>query len=137
MSVFTAAIYGVLANDAPLVALLAGYKAGPAIFTIAPVPGDAVPPYVVTAGEVASRPFDTKTSRGRAFMRDVKVYAKATGSASLVETIAERVRWLLHRRPLVIAGFDWVISDVSGPVALDEADYYGRALTLSVKATET
>ena len=137
----TQAIYDVLAGDGELGGMLADYRGQPAIFTTEPAPGDAALPYIVTAGAVAQAPFDTKTRLGRNVLRDVRCYAPGEGSAVLVEAIAERVRFLLHRQPLSIAGFDWVISDVAGPIAADEGgggspDVYGRILTLSLMAQE-
>lgn len=135
MSILTQAIYDQLAGDPTLVGLLSTYKNLPAIFTTDPPPGDADLPYIVTAGEVSAAPFDTKTSRGRIMMRDVRCYADADGSAVTVEAIAERVRLLLHRQALTIDGHIWVLSEVnSGPIAADEKDVYGRILTLSVIA---
>ena len=136
MSVLTPGLYDVLAGDSELTALLTTYKGSPAVFTTHPVPGDAKAPYVVTVGEVVQVPFDTKTSRGRDLIRDVKAYAPADGSPVVVEAIIERVRVLLHRREITIAGFEWVISNVTGPITLDEKDFYGRAVSLGLKAQE-
>lgn len=136
MSVITAAIYNKLAGDATLTAMLSTYGGNPAIFTIDPAPGDATLPYIVSAGETSQAPFDTKTSRGRDLIRDVRCYADADGSVITIEAIAERVRALLHRQSLTIAGFDWIISDVTGPIVADERDYYGRVINLSLKAEE-
>lgn len=133
-------LYTLLAGDGELADLLAEYRGVPAIFTTDPAPGDAVLPYIVSAGEVAQVPMDTKTTRGRDMRRDVRCYAPATGSAALVEQMAERVRTLLHRQPLTIDGFTWLISDIAGPIVADERetqsgrDTYGRVLTLSLKA---
>lgn len=136
MSVITAAIYNKLAGDATLTAMLSTYGGNPAIFTMDPAPGDATLPYIVSAGEASQAPFDTKTSRGRDLIRDVRCYADADGSAITIEAIAERVRALLHRQSLTIAGFDWIISDVTGPIVADERDHYGRVISLSLKAEE-
>lgn len=138
----TLALYTLLVSDPTLTGLLAVYQDAPAIFTTDPAPGDAALPYIVSAGEVAQVPMDTKTTRGRDLMRDVRCYAPATGSAVLVEQIAERVRALLHRQPLTISGFTWLVSDIAGPIVADERetqsgrDTYGRVLTLSLKAQE-
>ncbi len=132
----TAALYDKLASDPTLSGLLATYKGLPAVFTVDPVPKDAVLPYIVTAGEVAHTPWDTKTTRGRAVIRDVRCYAEANGSAVVVEAIAERVRALLHRQPLQIDGCHWLISDVTGPIVADEQDAYGRILTLNLTVQE-
>jgi hypothetical protein len=136
MSILTAAIYDRLSNDPALVAMLATYGGGPAIFTVDPAPGDAELPYIVTAGEVAQAPADTKTTRGRSLIRDVRCYADADGSAVVVEAIAERVRALLHRQALTIAGYRWIISNCSGPLVADEKDAYGRIISLSLTAQE-
>lgn len=136
MSILTQAIYDHLAADGILVALLSSYKGEPAIFTIDPAPGDASTPYVVTAGEIVQTPFDSKTTRGRSLVRDVRIYDEASGSAIVIEAIAERVRLLLHRQPLSIGGYEWIISDCGGPIVADERDYYGRIISLSLTAEE-
>lgn len=137
----SAAIYDLLAADGTLVGLLAAYEGEPAIFTVQPAPGDAILPYIVTAGQVVDGAWDTKTTRGRAVIRDVRCYAAADGSAVVIEAIAERVRALLHRQPLDIDGFTWVISDCNGPITADESGgagdgVYGRILSLSLTAQE-
>lgn len=133
----TQAIYDTLAEDATLTALLSTYREEPAIFTTEPAPGDAEMPYIVTAGEVAQEPFDTKTTLGRDVMRDVRCYAPTNGSAGTVESIAERVRALLHRQSLSITGYGWVLSECSGPIAADEQDAYGRIVTIRLVAEES
>lgn len=136
MSILTAALYDHLAADGPLVALLAPYDGNPGIFTQHPVPGDAQAPYVVTVGEVTQLAWDTKTTRGRELIRDVRCYAPADGNVIVIEAIAERVRALLHRQELAIPGFRWIISNVTGPIAADERDYYARIVSVSLKAQE-
>lgn len=137
MLALTSAIYTLLAGDATLTAMLATYGGGPAIFTTDPAPDDAALPYIVTAGDVADSPWDTKTSRGRDIRRDIRCYTAATGSAALVEQIADRVRVLLHRATFPIDGHMVVVADVSGPFngpAEDTA--YGRVLTPRFKIEE-
>lgn len=136
MSILTAAIQDRLAGDLTLAGLLSQYKGSPAVFTTDPAPGDAQLPYIITPGEISQAPFDTKTTRGRELIRDVRCYAAATGSAVEIEAIVERARVLLHRQPLSIDGFTWLLSDVSGPILADEEDTYGRILSLSLKAQE-
>ena len=136
MGAITEAIYDVLAGDATLTALLATYGGEPAIFTTDPTPGDATLPYIVSAGEVAQTPFDTKTTRGRVAVRDVRCYTDATGSAVVVEAIAERVRALLHRQALAISDFECVIAECSGPMAADGQDAYGRIVTIRLSMEE-
>jgi len=136
VSAITEAIYDVLAGDATLTALLTTYGGEPAIFTTDPAPGDAELPYIVSAGEVAQSPWDTKTTRGRVATRDVRCYTDATGSAVAVEAIAERVRALLHRQTLAITDFTCVIADCSGPVVADGPDAYGRIVTVRLTIEE-
>lgn len=140
MSILTPSIYDRLALDGTLAAMISTYKGSPAVFTTDPAPGDADLPYIVTAGEVSQAPFDTKTSRGRSLIRDVRCYADGNGSAVVVEAMAERVRALLHRQPLTIAGFDWIVSDCGGPIVADEGvsgvRVYGRIISLSLIAQE-
>jgi len=137
MSALTAALYDLLAGDATLTALLSTYGSAPAIFTTDPAPGDAALPYIVSAGEVSQGPFDTKTTRGRDILRDVRCYASASGSAVTVEAIAERVRALLHRQELTIAGFTWIWASCSGPIGADETDAYGRIISVRFVMEET
>ena len=132
----TQALYDVLAGDATLAGLLATYQGEPAVFTTDPAPGDAVLPYIVTAGAVAQVPFDTKTTLGRTITRDVRCYAAASGSAVTVEAMAERVRALLHRQTLEIDGFVWVLAECSGAMAADEQDSYGRIVTVRMVVEE-
>ncbi len=134
MSILTAAIYDKLAGDATLTAMLAIYKGLPAIFTTDPAPGDTGLPYIVSAGEVTQAPADTKTTQGRSLIRDVRCYAKADGSAVVIESIAERVYELLHRKSLPINGYQWVISNCGGPIVADEKDFYGRIISVSLLA---
>ena len=136
MSILTTALYDQLANDATLISMLGEYQGLPCIFTTDPAPGDAPLPYIVSAGEVTQAPWDTKTTRGRVLIRDVRCYASASGSPVVIEAIAERARALLHRQSLSINGFAWLISDVGGPIVADERDFYGRILSLSVTAQE-
>ena len=136
MSILTSTIFDRLAGDIILTGMLSIYKSAPAIFTIDPAPGDAILPYIVTAGEVTQFPWDTKLTRGRSLVRDVRCYADADGSAVLIEAIAERVRALLHRQALVIDGYQWVISDCGGPIVADESGSYGRIISLSLTAQE-
>lgn len=132
----TEEIHARLTGDATLAALLSTYHDEPAVFTVEPAPGAADLPYIVTAGEVAQTPWDTKNSRGRELWRDVRCYAARNGSAVTVEAMAERVRALLHRNPLTVVGFGVLLADCTGPIAADEADAYGRVVTLRMVMIE-
>lgn len=136
MSVLTSAIYDVLAGDGTLPTLLATYGGEPAVFTTEPAPGDATLPYIITAGEIATEPFDTKTTLGRIATRDIRCYTAASGSAMVVESIAERVRELLHRQEIAVSDHTWVWTECSGPIAADEQDAYGRIVTVRMTVEE-
>jgi len=132
MSILTSSLYDKLAGDVTLVGLLADYHGSPGLFTMDPAPGDADLPYIVTAGEVTQTPFDTKTTIGRTITRDIRVYDRDDGNPVTIETIAERVRLLLHRQLLEPSGWTYVMSSVTGPIVADELDSYGRVLTLTI-----
>ncbi len=136
MGEITQAIYNTLVGDSPLTALLDTYQGAPAIFTTDPAPGDAPDRKIVSAGEVAQEPFDTKTTRGWVVTRDVRCYTAATGSAEQVEAISARVRTLFHRQAIVISGFVWIMAECTGPIVADEQDAYGRIVTVRMTLEE-
>ena len=136
MSVITQAIYSRLAGDAALCGMLSKYQGAPAIFTSDPRPGDSALPCIVTAGEVTQSPADTKTSRGRSIRRDVRCYAPPSGSDQTVEQIAERVRALLHRQRMTIAGHTWMFASVEGPITANEENAQGRIVTVIMRIEE-
>lgn len=117
-----------LAHDAVLTALLGKYAGEPGIFDgIAPETAEL--PYVVCSASISDIPFDTKNREGRDVLRQVNVWALKTGSTLEVDTIAERVRFLLHKRQLWVQDFDVVdVRVAGGPITQDEDDAYGRAL---------
>lgn len=132
------AFYDRLSGDGTLVALLSTYRTLPAVFTADPVPEDADLPYVVTAGTVGDLggAFDTKNAGGREILKDVRCYAEDTGSASLVESIKERVRVLFHRHALAVTGFTTAIAEVVGITPVDEDGVYGRVVSVRLSLTE-
>ncbi len=132
----TNAFHDLMTGDPTLAAMVAVYGGAAAVFTMEPVPGDALLPYIVTAGEVVDTPFDTKTSRGRTVWRDVRCYTSAGGSAADVEAMSERVRALFHRQYISITDFAWIWGECSGPVVADEQDAYGRIVTVKLTIEE-
>jgi len=137
MSFLNKAFYDLLSSDTILTDMLALYDDAPAIFTIDPVPENADLPYIVIPGAVTQIPNDTKLSRGRSAIQDLRCYAAASGSSIEIDAIAERSRELLHRKALAIDGFSWLLSDVAGPIVANEPDIYGRILSVSVIAYES
>lgn len=148
----TQALYDKLTGDATLVALLSSYPASgspqkPAVFTGWPVPPDAERPYVFSRGHVSDIHFDelapnaayggTAKHLGRDITRDIAVICDNTGSETEVETIAERVRALLHRSSLSIPDGSCVMLQCAGPVMAETDDSLtGRMLSLRIVAME-
>lgn len=137
MSAASAGIWSRLATDATLAGMLSTYAGVAAVFTVDPVPDDAVLPYVVIPGAVATVPADTKTMLGRQSTYDVRCYTAATGSTVAVDAIAERVRSLLHRQPIAVAGFGVYVANATGPSeGPEEPDAYGRIVTIRLTMQE-
>lgn len=128
----SASLYARMVADEPLAALLAVYDGKPAVFTIDPPPEDAVLPYVITPGELATNPFDTKDLRGLELFQDVRCYTARTGSAIDVDAIAARVRAMFHRQPIAVDGRQSLLTSVTGPRIAPDDDAYGRLLTVRV-----
>lgn len=137
MSVFTEGFHAALIGDATLVALLSIFNGEPAVFTTRLVPPGAKLPYIVTTGEISNVPFDTKNTLGRTINRDIRCFTELTGSAVIVEQIAARVREIFHRKSIVFVGFATFITDVTGPIEIDEDDAYGRVVTVRTVMEET
>lgn len=146
MSVFTKALYNVLANDGTLTTLL-GYSSHyyriegvdrPCIFTVDPAPKGADLPYIIV-NPVSDVPEDTKTTEGRNFVRDIRCYTASGGSSYLVEETAERVWTLLHRnKTIVIDGYSlaaplWCIALRPSP---KEEWAYGRIVSVRFRVVK-
>lgn len=120
-------IYNRMANDSTLTSLLSTYNGAPAIFTVATIPTDANFPLITANEDFTNVPFDTKDTGGREVTRYVRVFTEATGSRVLLDTIAERVRFLFHKKHHEVAfdGYQPIIINVVGPefLATDERIY--------------
>lgn len=127
-----AAIHAKLAGDSTLTSQLATYMGVPAIFSFGQIPEDAPLPRIVTIINLSDLPFDTKGDFGREIQRDVSCYTEATGDTTVIESISERVRFLLHQTTLTVAGFSHVLSEVINLIDADEEDIYGKVLTVRV-----
>lgn len=132
MSAVAQALYARLAGDAALTVLLSTYEGTPAIFTGKLVPEDADRPYLWIPAAMTDQPFDTKIELGRDTEREVWVVCDNAGSMAPVETIAERVRALLHRAAFPISGGSVIIAEARGPVGAPSDDSVA-ALRVSVR----
>ena len=132
MSLVVSAIYARLAGDATLTALLGTYRGAPCIFTGQIIPGAAPRPLIHTPGEFGAIE-DTKDFTGRRIIRDVFVYADDTGSSLLIDTIAERVRTLLHRQTLTVESqVNWLaLADPPGIAPTDDT-LQGRVISVTL-----
>lgn len=140
MGALSQAFYDRMANDATLTSGsgLATYGLAPAIFTRDPVPQDATLPYILMDGETLHDPFDTKTTLGHDLTRDIRVFAEATGSTEVVETLAERIRQLFHRYALPVTGFTkTLLAEAFGPIELpSDGTVYGREISVRLVLME-
>lgn len=131
MNAFTVAVRDRLVTDANLTAMLTAYKTEPAVFTVEPVPGDAVLPYIVTVGHVSDVPFDTFGVTGREINRDIRCYTKNSGSMFTLSAILDRVRFLFHRHRLSIVGHENIMTTcLSTTTGLDDDESYGGIVTI-------
>src|SRR5262249_49797871 len=97
------------------------------------VPGDAPRPYLVWAGAMHDEPFGGKVEDtiGRELYLDIRAIADATWSSQKIDSIAERVRTLLHKVPLVVTGYSNTIARcIAGPLDLaTDPRLIGRVMT--------
>jgi hypothetical protein len=135
MAEITKALYDRLKDDATLQGLLSSYDGEAAVFSTDPIPEDAVLPYV-TITDLATSPFDSKTTLGLDLSYDIGCYTTDDGSAVDVEDIKVRVRELLHRHVLTIANYTTIIADVSGMLQADEDGVFGRIVTIRLVVEE-
>ena len=131
MSALTKGIHDVLAADSTLRGLLATYQnQGAAVFSDPP-PKDAQLPYIVVSDNITSTAFDTKGTRGREVIRDVRCYAPIGSEHTKLDAVAERVFTLLHRQNIAVTGFVVVIASASGPYAAPVEPYaLGEIVTI-------
>lgn len=126
-----AAIRSVLNADPQISGLLSTYKSfGASIFSD-PAPKDAALPYIIISDPVSTSAFDTKTTRGREILLDVRCYIPNGGDRAKLDAIAERVYTLLHRKEIPVEGFKVVIAAASPPMGSpEEAFAIGRIVSI-------
>lgn len=138
MVAITNALYDQLAGDTGLTDLLATYSGAPAIFTVSPVPSDALLPYIITYGDLTVTRDDDTTTRGFEITRDIFIYAENTGSVASIETISETLANVLHKKSLNLTGYKTTRLNVSGPVEAPTDDtLYGRVVTINLSIYPT
>lgn len=124
------AIYTRLLGDSQLTAMLNVYRNNPAVFTFAPVPDDAMLPYIVV-NPVSDVPLDTLAEMGRQVTRDIACYAPNTGSPIQVTTLSERVRTLFHQQIILVDGYTNFLTSVTGLLtAPTDRTVFGRIVSV-------
>jgi len=135
MSVLSKPFYDLMNGEITLTQSLDTFNNRACIFTYEPIPEPVVGPYIITSGDVADVPEDTKDTTGRRITRDIRLYAPASGTATVIEGLAEIIRTLFHRSSLSVPGFKTIYVNVTGPIEVDEvleALVYARVLTVEV-----
>lgn len=133
-----AAIVARLTGDTTLDGLLARSvisTTAPGVYSTLPVPQSAALPFVVVSGPVTDTPDDAFDAQYRDVLIDLHAYDSRPddggGSVARVNNIAERVRFLFHRKPLHLGvAYRCLVSECRGPVALDDDVSFGRVMTL-------
>lgn len=127
---FEKPIRDILIADATLVSLVGLYAGLPKVLTD-PIPEDVELPFIVLSGPIADESFETVGDiLGREVLYDIRVHADRIGSSvAQVTTLAERVRTVLHRQSVPVAGLSWVTTRMSGPIVSDDEESFGRVLT--------
>jgi hypothetical protein len=117
------AIYARL-NDASITALLSPAYGGVAIFTDVPQPVDAetanlFPFITYKVSNIA--PFDTDTEVGGRAIVQVDCWHRKASDVQL-NILADEVDLRLRRQPLVIAGVDWITTELESMSFTDDPD---------------
>lgn len=142
MSAFTQAFYSRMVGDATLTAMLGTFGGAASVFTKTPLPAgmslEDNGPYILTTGQATDTPgdADTKNSRGRDIIRDIKCYTDLDRSPADVDAIAERVLFLFHKQSFTVTGFSIIVSAAEGPIEADEDDAFGRIVSVRLMMEE-
>ena len=122
-----------LAGDATLASMITSFNGAPAVF-IGRVPEGASMPFIVITGPVSDLPRDDKGSKqGRELLLDFRVTMRASGSTKQVSLAGGRMRELLHRSAVAVAGYTPVYEEALGPVYDNQDDMYSMVLSLRVQ----
>jgi hypothetical protein len=128
-----------IAADPEFADWLARYRDEPAIFSADLAPPDATMPYLAIGLAITDvgSPLLSGREGPRDVVRDLKLWAPATGSVAQIDAKAERLREILAGRVIQVAGYQGArVSVVNGPVGLSaDDDAYGRLVTVRVHLT--
>lgn len=131
MQALTQALYATLATDPAVVAGTAPYRGGPGVFSGRSAPGDAPMPYVHIRPALVDAPWDTLAREGREITQEIRAHAPDANGEGAIAALAERIRDLLHNRPLPVTGWHVALLSASGPADVpDEPGFVGRAVLI-------
>ena len=138
MATLRGAVHTILIADATLISNLASdviTVANPAVFTGSMAPEGQTFPYIVCTFNVASIPYDTKTTSdyGQQIDFDIRCYHdRDVADAQIdIDVIAEAARAAMHDATLTVTNFVHIFTQViNGPFVADEEDVLGRILTV-------
>lgn len=140
-------LFGFMANDGTLTALLASYGALPGIFMTDAVPADAARPYIWAPGPVARAPLvrDMDRTALPVVVQDIGCYvdseAPGQGSAAC-DAIAERVWQIFNENGAAVVDLNfshagWRLLEatvIAGPlIAPTDPSIIGRIVTVEAK----
>src|SRR5690606_28910034 len=109
-------LHGRLAEDLPLAALLASYRGEPSVFGDR-VPPDAEPPWILLEGPLSEEAEDARGLRLRRLELRLRSLDRAGAGGVRLQSVAARVRALLHEWGLVTGGGLLLAQCGSGPLA--------------------
>lgn len=132
-----ASLYSALSTDSALAALIDVHAAAPAIFTGSLLPAGyqtGAKPHVRIGPVVDDEAADDCDTKQRYVSTRVRLYANASASDKDLDAAAERVRFLIHRKPLPAAPGETYRprGPVSGPVPASTSgpEVAGRQMTV-------
>ncbi len=114
---------------------LSEYLTEPAVFDSELAAQNADFPFCLVSGPIANPPFNTKTSRGRETVYDVKIWEEDKGDRHALHKAIEIVKYLFDQRNsgLIVDGRTVLETNVTGPTALPSGDgTQGMGITLEV-----
>jgi hypothetical protein len=116
------AIFTALNGDATLVARLASYGGGNAIFSGKLVPADSSLPFVIIRPISSIEPFGAKDFTGLSIGIDIGCYTGEPESTKLLEQIVHDVIRLLHEQELTLSSDTNFIAQLVGLTSAETDD---------------
>lgn len=133
MRALITAIADKLRADATVVGLIGKIDGAPNIIFKRPAPAASTWPVVIVGPVISDVNADAISSVGRQIAVDISVKGRGENCDAAADA-AERIRNVLHRSKVVLAGWQTVIIICSGPVDTPaEANEVSRVVTVNVR----